>query len=172
MTENRFNLIDEPWIPIVDVGLVSLKQLFSRNDYRALGGNPVQKIALTKLLLAIAQAAATPEDHDAWAELGADGMAARCLDYLQRWHERFYLYAEQPFLQVPAIQAASLQSYGAVLAEIATGNTTVLTQCQTEKPLSDADKALLLVSLMGVWARRQKNRQQRSADARLHRQKQ
>lgn len=147
--ESCFNLIDEPWIPIVDIGLVSLKQLFSHNDYRALGGNPVQKIALTKLLLAIAQAAATPEDDDAWAELGVDGMLARCLRYLEHWRYRFWLYGEQPFLQIPAIQAASVQSYGAVLAEIATGNTTVLTQCQMEKPLSDADKALLLVVLMG-----------------------
>ena len=48
--ENRFNLIDEPWIPVVDAGQVSLKQLFSYPEYRALGGNPVQKIALTKLL--------------------------------------------------------------------------------------------------------------------------
>lgn len=147
--ELRFNLIDEPWIPIVDVGLVSLRQLFSCNDYRALGGNPVQKIALTKLLLAIAQAAATPEDDDAWAELGSNGMAEMCLEYLAKWHDHFWLYGEQPFLQIPSIHAAKVQSYGAVLAEIATGNTTVLMQCQTEKHLSDADRALLIVSLMG-----------------------
>ncbi|WP_442903849.1 type I-E CRISPR-associated protein Cse1/CasA, partial [Gilvimarinus sp. 1_MG-2023] len=54
--ENRFNLIDEPWIPVADVGRVSLKDIFKRPDLRALGGNPVQKIALTKLLLAIVQA--------------------------------------------------------------------------------------------------------------------
>lgn len=67
----RFNLVDEPWIPVVDVGLVSLKDIFTHSDYRGLGGNPVQKIALTKLLLAIAQTAFTPEDDEAWAELGA-----------------------------------------------------------------------------------------------------
>jgi CRISPR system Cascade subunit CasA len=145
----RFNLIDEPWIPIVDVGLASLKDIFSHRDYRALGGNPVQKIALTKLLLAITQAAVTPEDDDAWAELGTEGMATKCLVYLERWHDRFWLYGDKPFLQMPAIQAASMQSYGAVLAEIATGNTTVLTQSQIEKPLTDADKALLLLTLMG-----------------------
>jgi len=102
--ENRFNLIDEPWIPIVDVGRVSLKQLFDHSDYRALGGNPVQKIALTKLLLAIAQAAYTPEDDDDWDKLGADGVAKRSLEYLERWHDRFYLYGEKPFLQMPAIK--------------------------------------------------------------------
>ena len=51
--ERRFNLIDEPWLPIVDVGRVSLRQVFSEPSYRALGGNPVQKIALMKLLLAL-----------------------------------------------------------------------------------------------------------------------
>ncbi len=148
-TENRFNLIDESWIPIVDIGRVSLKELFSNHHYRALGGNPVQKIALTKLLLAIAQAASTPKDDEAWAELGANDLAANCLAYLDKWHECFWLYGEQPFLQMPAVSSASVQSFGAVLAEIATGNTTVLTQDQIEKTLYDADKALLIVVLMG-----------------------
>ncbi|MCL5254743.1 MAG: type I-E CRISPR-associated protein Cse1/CasA, partial [Gammaproteobacteria bacterium] len=51
--ENRFNLVDEPWIPVADYGRVSLRQIFTNSDYRALGGNPVQKIALLKLLLAV-----------------------------------------------------------------------------------------------------------------------
>ena len=148
-TENRFNLIDEPWIPIVDVGRVSLRQLFSQSDYHALGGNPVQKIALTKLLLAIAQSAYTPEDDEDWVALGADGVAQKCLAYLEQWHDRFYLYGDKPFLQMPAIKAADVQNFGAVLAEISTGNTTVLTQSQVEKILVDADKALLIVQLMG-----------------------
>ena len=148
-TENRFNLIDEPWIPIVDVGLVSLRQVFSNLEYRALGGDPVQKIALTKLLLAIAQSACTPEDDEDWVAMGSDGLAAKCLGYLEQWHERFYLYGESPFLQMPTINAAEIQSYGAVLTEISTGNTTVLTQSQVERALTDADKALLIVQLMG-----------------------
>jgi CRISPR system Cascade subunit CasA len=146
---NRFNLIDEPWIPIVDVGRVSLKQLFSNPDYRALGGNPVQKIALTKLLLAIAQSAYTPEGDDDWKNLQPTGLAEKCLEYLDQWHDRFYLYGEKPFLQMLAIKDAAVQNFGAVLAEVSTGNTTVLTQSQVEKGLSDADKSLLIVQLMG-----------------------
>lgn len=154
----RFNLIDEPWIPVVGThngqgGRVSLKQLFSSSgteaSYRALGGNPVQKIALKKLLLAIVQASITPVDDAEWAELGPDGLAQKCLDYLQTWHDRFYLYGDMPFLQMPAIKSAAIQSFGAVSAEVSTGNTTVLTQSQAEKPLADADKALLIVQLMG-----------------------
>jgi CRISPR system Cascade subunit CasA len=147
--ENRFNLLDEPWLPVVDAGRISLRQIFAESGCRALGGNPVQKIALTKLLLAIAQSAYTPADDEDWAALGADGMARHCLDYLERWRDRFWLYGDKPFLQMPAIAAASQQNYGAVLADIATGNTTVLLQTQIERALTDADKALLIVVLMG-----------------------
>lgn len=147
--ETRFNLIDEPWIPIADVGRVSLGQLFRNPDYRALGGNPVQKIALMKLLLAIAQDAATPDDETGWQALSADALAECCLAYLQKWHHRFYLYGDEPFLQIPAIARAEIKSYGTVLAEIATGNTTVLSQGQQERALDDADKALLLLVQMG-----------------------
>ena len=147
--ENRFNLVDEPWIPVADHGRVSLRDIFSNPQYRSLGGNPVQKIALLKLLLAIAQAAATPETEAEWQAMGAEGLANRCLAYLDKWHDRFYLYGEQPFLQMPAIREAKVQSFGAVLPEVSTGNTTVLSQIQVERRLRDADRALLLLSLMG-----------------------
>lgn len=147
--ENRFNLIDEPWLPIVDYGRVSLKQLFSDTRYRRLSGNPVQKIALFKLLQAIAQAACTPDDDGEWRALGQHGMVERCLSYLNRWHDRFYLYGERPFLQMPAISAAAVQRFGAVSPQIATGNTTLLNHSQKERSLDDADKALLLVALAG-----------------------
>lgn len=147
--ENQFNLIDEPWLPVADRGRVSLRQIFSNPEYRALGGNPVQKIALMKLLLAIAQAAYTPKDEQEWKVLGAAGLAQHCLAYLDKWHGRFYLYGEKPFLQMPAITKAAVQNFGAVQPEISTGNTTVLTQSQQEHIPDDAEKALLLIGLMG-----------------------
>ncbi|NNM58936.1 MAG: type I-E CRISPR-associated protein Cse1/CasA [Legionellales bacterium] len=147
--DNRFNLIDEPWIPIVDIGNVSLKQVFSYPEYRALGGNPIQKIALTKLLLAIAQSSYTPENDEDWSSLQPIGLAHHCLNYLEKWHDRFYLYGDKPFLQIPAINKAAVQNFGAVMPEISSGNTTILTQSQIEKKLTDADKALLILTLMG-----------------------
>ncbi|MCG5500570.1 type I-E CRISPR-associated protein Cse1/CasA [Ectothiorhodospira lacustris] len=146
--ENRFNLVHEPWIPAAGAGRVSLREIFENPQYRSLGGHPVQRIALMKLLLAIAQAATTPADEQAWRSLGAEGLARSCLAYLDRWHEHFHLYGERPFLQMPAIRAAALQGYGAVLPEISTGNTTVLSHGQVERRLDDGEKALLLVSLM------------------------
>ena len=147
--DKRFNLIDEPWLPVADKGRVSLRQAFTDADCRALGGNPVEKIALMKLLLAIAQAAATPEDEAAWRALGAQGMAEKCLAYLDQWHDRFDLYGDKPFLQMPAIAAAEIKSFGTVLPHVATGNTTVLTGGQRERSLSDAEKAVLLMTQMG-----------------------
>lgn len=146
--ENRFNLVDEPWLPVADIGRVSLRQMFSNPAYRALGGNPVQKIAVMKLLLAIAQAACTPRDETQWHEMGAAGLAQRCLAYLEKWHDCFYLYGTKPFLQMPTIDKAALQTYGAVRPEISTGNTTVLSQVQVERNLIDADRAVLLMVLM------------------------
>lgn len=147
--ENRFNLIDEPWIPVADVGQVSLKEIFSNTQLRALGGNPVQKIALMKLLLAIAQSASTPQDENTWQQTGWQGVANSCLIYLEKWHDRFYLYGEKPFLQMPAIQSAEAKSLGVLSPEISTGNTTVLTETQQEQITSDADKAITVIVQMG-----------------------
>ncbi|WP_024335655.1 type I-E CRISPR-associated protein Cse1/CasA [Desulfotignum balticum] len=147
--KNRFNLIEEPWIPVADIGRISLEQFFSNLAYRRLGGNSLQKIALFKFLLAIAQAAATPADEFEWEKLTPQVLADQCLNYLVKWHDRFFLYGEKPFLQLPEISMAREQSEGALIPEIATGNTTVLFNSQVEQRLGDADRALLLLVLMG-----------------------
>ena len=145
---SSFNLIVNSWIPVAGLGRISLTDVFTHPEYRALGGNPTQKIALMKLLLAIAQAACTPRDEAAWKSLGAEGMAKACLEYMENWYDRFDLYGERPFLQMPGIVRAAVQPYGAVAPDIATGNTTVLLRSQVERPLSDADKTLLLLEQM------------------------
>ena len=146
--ENRFNLIDEPWIPVADHGRASLRDIFSNPELRSLGGNPVEKIALLKLLLAIAQAAATPPDEHTWRAMGPDGLARKCLVYLQQWHDNFWLFGEKPFLQMPAIAAAARLSYGTLAPWVATGNTTVLNKGQLGGFPEDAAKALLLLCQM------------------------
>lgn len=144
---NRFNLVDEKWIPVANEGLASLGDIFSQPHFTALGGNPTQKIALTKLLLAIAQAAYTPEDDEDWKQLGAQGMAIKALAYLEEKKDCFWLYGEKPFLQMPVIDKAAKQPFGAVSASVATGNTTVLLQTQIERTLTEAEKALLITEL-------------------------
>ncbi|MDO9579011.1 MAG: type I-E CRISPR-associated protein Cse1/CasA [Bacteroidales bacterium] len=144
---NRFNLVDEKWIPIANEGLASLADIFTQTHFTALGGNPIQKISVTKLLMAIAQAAYTPEDDDDWKRLGSKGMAVKALAYLEEKKDFFWLYGEKPFLQMPSITKAFKQSFGAVSASVATGNTTVLLQTQIERTLTEAEKALLIVEL-------------------------
>lgn len=143
--ERRFNLADEPWIPVAGAGQVSLREAFSRPGPATLGGTPLEKIALFKLLQAIAQAACTPANDTEWAHLGPDGLAATCLAYLERWHEAFWLYGPQPFLQFPAVKRAAVVPYGKLLPHIASGNTSVLFQFQMEQPLTDSQKARLLL---------------------------
>ena len=147
--QNRFNLIDEPWVPVAGHGAVSLRQIFADTALHTLGGTALEKIAITKLLLAIAQAAHTPEDTQSWQALGKAGLMQACLDYLSKWHDHFYLYGERPFLQMPAIEAAKVKSFGAMLPEIA-GNTTILTQTNVERPLSEAQMAVLLIVQMSL----------------------
>lgn len=172
--ENRFNLVDEAWIPVADTGRVSLRQLFSHPEYRALGGNPIQKLALMKLLLAIAQAAATPNDENEWRALGPQGMAEACLRYLEQWHDRFWLYGERPFLQMPATLDLIRDQFGnkssssksgcgnnefavyrpakdigaGFYPDLPSSNNTMLSQTMMSRQLSDAEKALFVVMLM------------------------
>lgn len=86
---SRYNLIDEAWIPVANIGRVSLRQIFSEPHYRTLSGTPVEKMAITKLLLAICQAASTPSNDEQWRELGPENLASHSLNYLEQWHEKF-----------------------------------------------------------------------------------
>lgn len=67
-----FNLIDEPWIPVIGWKRVSLKQIFSDETISGLAGTPLEKIAVLKLLQAISQASDTPADTQEWRKRGAD----------------------------------------------------------------------------------------------------
>lgn len=149
MIEKKFNLIDEQWIPVVQKGLASIRQIFTDKSITALGGNPVEKIAVLKLLLAIAQSAYTPKDEEDWKQLGPEGMCNKVLNYLNEHYDAFWLYGDRPFLQMPEIEKAQKKNYGALMPMVATGNTTILTQINIEKTLNDAEKALLLLQLMG-----------------------
>lgn len=144
-TERQFNLVDDAWIPVVACGRVSLREAFARPDLTALGGTPLEKIALFKLLQAVAQAARTPADDGEWLQLGPEGLAQACLSYLETWRHAFRLYGPAPFLQFPAVRKAKLLPYGSLMPDIASGNTSVLFQSQVEQPLDDGQKALLLL---------------------------
>lgn len=154
LTANRFNLIDEQWIPVSCAGRISLKQIFEgpgkETKLKHLGGDPVSKIAIFKLLLAIAQAAATPANTEEWRKLEVSGLSARVLAYLDKWRDSFYLFGDKPFLQYPQLKSDKALQQAALLPYIAAGNTTVLTQLQNAYELSDAESAVLVVVQMSM----------------------
>lgn len=150
MTTPHYNLLYEPCIPVVGKGWVSLLKAFEDDSLTALSGTPIQKIALMKFLLAVAQAAATPADVDEWLDLGTDGLAEKCIAYLKAHMDDFFLYGPRPFLQMLKCGKAECKAYGAVMPEVAFGNTTLLTHLQLEPELDDAGKFLLLLVQMGL----------------------
>ena len=76
MSEQTFNLVDGEWIPVQgEKDLQSLKQIFTRKELRRLSGNPVEKIAVLRLLLTLAQTAIPLPDREAWRQLTPDDLA-------------------------------------------------------------------------------------------------
>ncbi|NLZ60795.1 MAG: type I-E CRISPR-associated protein Cse1/CasA, partial [Lentisphaerae bacterium] len=104
MTEQNFNLVEQPWVPVLgESEAQSLRQVFERPDFIKLGGNAVDRIVLLRLLLAIVQAAVPLDTQEDWLQLDLQGMAQKTLQYLDKWRERFNLFGEQPFLQFPQL---------------------------------------------------------------------
>ncbi len=154
---NRFNLVDERWIPVTDHPRVSLRELFSTPALKSLKGNAIQKLALLKLLLAIAQVAYTPSDDQDWQDLGSLGLANSCLEYLEGNRHLFWLYGEKPFLQKPDLAEKKTTKGKSLpvsvlgrdyMPDLASDNDTLLFESQRDQELSDAQKAVFIVTLM------------------------
>ncbi len=114
-----FNLLDEPWIPVITAGgefeEIGLRDLFGRSgELRAIwSDNGLETIALHRLAIAVALAALTePETTGARrrdlsaraiAEIDEQGMPLRLIvDYLERWRDRFWLFGPEAFWQLGA----------------------------------------------------------------------
>ena len=124
MEDIEFNLIDEPWIKVMDsnchVSEVSLKDaLLNAHNYTSLSGElPTQDVAVMRLMLAVLHTVYSRVDEDGnespleddedeaierWQALWKKGrFSAKAIsDYLEKWHERFWLFhPERPFSQV------------------------------------------------------------------------
>ncbi len=103
------NLVRDPWIPVVGHDgksrAVSLMEVFlDGEEIRDLAVNPVQRISIMRLLICIAQAALDgPEDEEDW--LGCrQRIPPAAKEYLEKWMDRFELYGEHAFLQVPGLE--------------------------------------------------------------------
>ena len=100
------NLTTDAWIPIVwddgKPGTVSLREAFERgHEIQDLALRPHERIALTRLLICIAQAAIDgPRDYDDW-KVCQLRIAPSAVQYLNHWRQAFELFGKgQRFLQV------------------------------------------------------------------------
>lgn len=149
--EKRFNLLDEPWIPVEDRGKVGLKDVFLDDSFTALGGNPLQKMAIYKFLFLIAQRSCGFLTEAELRDKGQKGIAEICLKYLEENRELFYLYGDRAFLQYPEIKDNDKIEYKTMyidyLPDLASENDSIIKESQTRTIFSDAEKALFLVFL-------------------------
>ncbi len=156
-----FDLIDQPWIPVVDGGrsrLVSLADALAHAheiDGLALD-DPLQAVAVFRqvLLPVVLDALGAPTGSDEWAERWRAGAldAARIGDYLTRHRSHFDLFhPERPFAQVASLEALSGEHKPAslLLPSVATGNNVPLFSAFTEidaPALTPAEAARALLS--------------------------
>lgn len=146
MTERTFNLIDNGWISVQEEKhRVSLKQIFLQKDFKRLSGNPVEKIAVLRLLLAITHAAVSLPDKDAWLSLSLSELADKVLAYLQTWHDHFDLYGELPFMQFPQLAQGKTSPFSVSQPCVATGNKVILNSWNIAIPSSPPDQAIALL---------------------------
>jgi CRISPR system Cascade subunit CasA len=173
MTTPEFNLLDEPWIKVIRPDCteeeVSLTQALLRaHEFKDLCGEmATQDVAVLRLLLAVL--------HTVWSRVDTDGAksplesaddaeerwetlwnlgrfpAQPILDYLARWHERFWLFHDQrPFGQLPKVQGTYFDAKKINAAISESGNTVRLfsERCGTKKnTLSYAEAARWMIHL-------------------------
>ncbi len=167
----RFNLLDEPWLPVVrldgaadEVGLVGLVRE-AHKLRRIVGETSPMTAALHRLVLAFLYRVYQPLDEDTWAELWrAEGLpaelsddtgeapkGARLANYLAEYRDRFALFdAQRPFFQCPAVAGVPPKSAAKLVPYRAAGNNVTLfdhTTADDEVRLTPAEAARWLVTL-------------------------
>ncbi len=125
------NLTGDPWVPVVfangDYEMVSLVDAFRRGqEILDLVATPPQRVALTRLLVCIAQAALDgPEDEADW-ERCRDRIATAAVTYLAKQSASFGLYGDPGFLQVPNLTSTDNATLDKLGFGLAAGNNAIL----------------------------------------------
>lgn len=138
----RFNLIDEPWIRVLDdagtAKEVSLLELFHQAPKLKCLANdlPTQDFAILRVVLAILQRSISPmlddldedmEPAEVWRQLWeASELPMDVIEvYLAKWHDRFDLFdPKRPFMQVPGLRTPKneLLSVSKIVADVPDGS--------------------------------------------------
>ena len=146
LNEREFNLIDEPWIRVMDenckvVEVSLLDAIINAHKYKSLSGElPTQDVAVMRLILAVIHTVVSRYDEygdendledseddalDRWKGLWEQGYfpenAVR--EYLEQWHERFWLFhPDRPFGQVAGLTKGTKINAMKLNGEIAQSN--------------------------------------------------
>ncbi|NJK59596.1 MAG: type I-E CRISPR-associated protein Cse1/CasA [Oscillatoriales cyanobacterium SM2_1_8] len=153
-----FNLVEQPWIPVVDrrwqIQEISLMALLETwQDWREIQAeNPPTTYALYRFLLAILHRAYQgPTDLDHWEEIRQDN-GKRAIAYLREYQECFdLLHPERPFMQDRAIannESTPVYSF----AEMQADNTSTVFSHEHQHSnysISFSQAARLLIRLQG-----------------------
>ena len=117
-----FNLVDEPWIPVLDrrgtERVLSLQDVFEQAEDLAelVGDLPTQAFAHLRVLLAVLHRAVEgPASVEEWTALRDDvpGTLDAGVGYLRTWHDRFWLrHPVHPFMQVADLGTAKSEVFG------------------------------------------------------------
>ncbi len=132
---SRFNLIDEPWIPVrfpdgtrAELGIRDT--LLRAKDIAVIeDSSPLVVASLHRLLLAVLyRALEGPTDIDQAKALFKAGLPADKIDaYLERWRERFWLFDEKhPFGQIPDFEPKTWRAWTVLATEHNADNAKVL----------------------------------------------
>ncbi|MDO4610392.1 type I-E CRISPR-associated protein Cse1/CasA [Corynebacterium sp.] len=158
-----FNLIDEPWIRVIDgageVTDVGIREaLVNAPRYRALAGDmPTQDFAVLRLLLAVVYRAIGFEGEgragrEEWETIWKAGtLPEAAIDgYLDTWRDRFDLvHPEMPFLQVATLHTQKNEWKGLeLIVADSPGPGSMYRRTDSEAPLALGDAARWLLHCM------------------------
>ncbi len=123
---SEFNLVDEPWIPVVlmdgrrlELGIRDVYRTASQIS-RVEDGSPLVVAALHRFLLAVLyRALEGPTDLMQARSVFREGLPAERIDtYLDRWRDRFWLFDDAfPFGQNPAVDGGNEEPWTKLTAE-------------------------------------------------------
>lgn len=150
--KSTFNLVHDKWIPVEGQGKHSLYEVFSNPLLQSIGGNPLQKMSVYKLLFLIAQHSCGLLTESELRKIGKEGIAEKCIEYVEKNSSLFELYGDKAFLQYPEIEHNDKIKYQTMyidyIPDLASDNDSLVKETQTKTSFSDADKALYLITLL------------------------
>ncbi len=159
MSGPDYNLLDEPWIPVLmkdgSAEVVGIRGAFERSTQIAHLASelPTQNAAVLRMLLAVCYRVIPAPTRDAWVQVAQGGLPVDdILAYCEKWRDRFFLFGgAHPFLQAPTLRTAKDEVSGLekIIADVPNGSQFFTTRNGAAlERISAAEAALWLLHAM------------------------